>query len=564
MSEIQQELNTVKIITWNVNGIRSLYKDAVAMKQGLDLLDGDIICLQETRITRSSLDEGTAIVDGYNSYYGFPRSRSGYSGVATYCKDAFTPFRAEEGLSGLFASSDAVDSVGCYGSIRAEFSKMELKELDFEGRAVITQHKIKISDSEDKALTIINVYCPRADLDNAERLQVKLRFYHLLEIRTRALLDSGSFVIIVGDINTCHKPIDHCDPSDMEEFIKNPCRKWLNHIIYEPNAEENTNNVNVSSFHLIDAFRFVNPVEENAFTCWSTQLNARSTNYGTRIDYILIDLRLGGEMDDCVILKDVLGSDHCPVKAIIDLKFVRAPKCPSFCTKYYPEFSGTQKKLSEFFSNKSSNQELCMGTTFNCKYDTSVASGKRKMLDTKVKSKRSKSDTRKQKGISNFFQLLPSGTQTTESCGSADLDDQDSGNRSSLESLSSLSSLSEVSSDNIEPTSFEPLAVIDAQSSVDMAEGNFPAAMFSKSVGQQSFCTAPGREKKAASDIWRSMLTGPKPPPKCKGHREPCIQRCVKKKGPNFSRKFWVCARGEGRCNDPSARCDYFLWDSNR
>jgi exonuclease III len=64
-------------------------------------------------------------------------------------------------------------------------------------------------------LTVINVYCPRADLDNKERLQVKLRFYHLLEIRTRAILDSGSFVIICGDINTCHKPIDHCDPSDM-------------------------------------------------------------------------------------------------------------------------------------------------------------------------------------------------------------------------------------------------------------------------------------------------------------------------------------------------------------
>jgi AP endonuclease-2 len=66
-------------------------------------------------------------------------------GVATYCKDAFTPFKAEEGLSGLFASSLAVDSVGCYGSIGAEFSKVELQELDFEGRAVITQHKIKVS-----------------------------------------------------------------------------------------------------------------------------------------------------------------------------------------------------------------------------------------------------------------------------------------------------------------------------------------------------------------------------------------------------------------------------------
>jgi AP endonuclease-2 len=135
--------------------------------------------------TGSALDQGTAIVDGYNSYYGFPRSKSGYSGkakfqlaliltslcfnntikcnkcvitvfllqgVATYCKDAFTPFRAEEGLSGLFSSSDAVDSVGCYGNIRAEFSKMELRELDFEGRAVITQHKIKVSYYQIKLL----------------------------------------------------------------------------------------------------------------------------------------------------------------------------------------------------------------------------------------------------------------------------------------------------------------------------------------------------------------------------------------------------------------------------
>jgi AP endonuclease-2 len=200
-----------------------------------------------------------------------------------------------------------------------------------------------------------------------------------------------------------------------------------------------------------------------------------------------------------------------------------------------------------------------MRTALHFKDDMSVASGKRKMLDTKIKCKRSKSDTRKQTGISNFFQLLPSGSQTTDSCGSAELDDQ--GCRSSLESLSSLS---EVSPDTFESTSFEPLAIFDVQSSVDMAEENFPSAMLNESVRQQSFCTAAGLERKAASGIWRSLLTGPKPPPKCKGHREPCVQRCVKKRGPNFSRKFWVCARGEGRSNDPSARCDHFLWDSSR
>jgi AP endonuclease-2 len=267
-------------------------------------------------------------------------------------------------------------------------------------------------------------------------------------------------------------------------------------------------------------------------------------------------------MDDCIILKDVLGSDHCPVKAIIDLKFVRAPKCPSFCTKYYPEFAGTQKKLSEFFSRKSSDQELCTSTTIDYTDDATVAFGKRKMSDTKVKSKRSKSEAKKQKGISSFFKLLPSGTQTADSCGSVDVDDQGSGKGSSLESLSSLSSLSEVSPDSCE--SFEPPSILDAQSSGDVAEEGFPVAICNESEAEQRCPTVPGPEKKAASDAWKSMLTGPKPPPKCKGHREPCVQRCVKKKGPNFRRKFWVCARGEGRSSDPCARCDYFQWDSNR
>jgi AP endonuclease-2 len=336
----------------------------------------------------------------------------------------------------------------------------------------------------------------------------------------------------------------------------------LNRIIYDPSAEENTNNVNISTFHLIDAFRFVNPLEENAFTCWCTTLNARSTNYGTRIDYILIDLRLGGEMDDCIILKDVLGSDHCPVKAIIDLKFVRSPKCPSFCTRYYPEFVGTQKKLSEFFSKKSCDQELCTSTTTDYADDATVAFGKRKLSDTKVKSKRSKTDIRKQKGISSFFKLLSSGTQSADSCGSLDVDDQGSGKGSSLESLSSLSSLSEVSPDSSE--SFEPPSILDTQTSGDLVEEGTPVAVFNESEVVQSCPTVPEPEKKSASDAWKNMLTGPKPPPKCKGHGEPCVQRCVKKKGPNFRRKFWVCARGEGHKNDPCARCDHFQWDSKR
>lgn len=320
--------------------------------------------------------------------------------------------------------------------------------------------------------------------------------------------------------------------------------------------------MNISTFHLIDAFRFVNPVEENAFTCWCTTLNARSTNYGTRIDYILIDLRLGGEMDDCIILRDVLGSDHCPVKAIIYLKFLRSPKYPSFCTKYYPEFAGTQKKLSEFFSKKSCDQENCTNTTIDYTEDATISFGKRKLPGTKVMPNRSKGDTKKQRGISSFFKLLSSETQSTDSCESVDVHSQDSGKESSLESLSSLSALSEVRPDSCE--SFQPLPIVDTPSSGDMTEEGSSIVVCNESEAEQNCSAISGREKKAASDAWKSMLTGPKAPPKCKGHREPCVQRCVKKKGPNFKRKFWVCARGEGRSNDPHAKCDYFQWYSNR
>ena len=61
---------------------------------------------------------------------------------------------------------------------------------------------------------------------------------------------------------------------------------------------------------------------------------------------------------------------------------------------------------------------------------------------------------------------------------------------------------------------------------------------------------------------WKMLMKGPPPAPLCKGHKEPCVDRVVKKPGPNQGRKFWCCARGEGKAGDPNARCDYFLWQN--
>ena len=99
-------------------------------------------------------------------------------------------------------------------NINLEFTNEKLKALDAEGRCVITIHRVKILD-EEKKLVVFNLYCPRADPEKPERLTYKLQFYKLLEIRADNLRKAGYLVIIVGDINTSHHKIDHCDPYEV-------------------------------------------------------------------------------------------------------------------------------------------------------------------------------------------------------------------------------------------------------------------------------------------------------------------------------------------------------------
>ena len=108
---------------------------------------------------------------------------------------------------------------------------------------------------------------------------------------------------------------------------------------------------NVQGHNFVDSFRHFHPDREHAFTCWNTMKNCRSTNFGTRLDYILVCKSMLEFVDSSNIDPDFPGSDHCPAKAVF-AKFdgVPAKKCPSFCTRYFPEFSGSQQKLSSYFS----------------------------------------------------------------------------------------------------------------------------------------------------------------------------------------------------------------------
>ncbi|XP_077335584.1 DNA-(apurinic or apyrimidinic site) endonuclease 2 isoform X2 [Lithobates pipiens] len=500
----------MKILSWNINGIRAT---RVGLKEILDSLDADIICLQETKVTRDLLDEPTAIIEGYNSYFSFSRARSGYSGVATFCKNHAIPHAAEEGLSGQLTSQKG--SVGCYGNTE-EFSEEELISLDQEGRTVITQHRILTSDNKEDTLTVINVYCPRADPEKPERKTYKLRFYSLLQIRAEAILRNGGHVIILGDVNTSHKPVDHCDPDDLEAFAENPGRQWLDQFLGDPAAPKTSDGNPPEEGLFLDTFRYFHPTQKNAFTCWHSASGARQTNYGTRIDYILGDRSLvETEFMESVIMPEVEGSDHCPVKGFMKCRAVAADRCPLLCTKYLPEFAGRQQKLSQFFvvKNKDFSGVETMGlSSSQSSTEGSEQASTRKRTQEKVNEtirKKNKVNGKSGKGnLLDFFRPAAQKATATQP---------------------------QTNTAKLEPEK-------------ELPKGTEDHLLVSQKPNQQQ------------AAFWKTLLKGPPPPPNCKGHGEPCVLRTVKKAGPNCGRQFYVCARPDGHSSNPQARCNFFLW----
>ncbi|KAF3697174.1 DNA-(apurinic or apyrimidinic site) lyase 2 [Channa argus] len=561
----------MKVATWNINGIRTFRG---GIKKVLDSLDADVVCVQETKVTRDLLDERTAIVDGYNSYFSYSRGRSGYSGVATYCKDNATPFAAEEGLTGLLTNHEG--AVGCYGD-HSEFSSEELQLLDNEGRAIITQHKIMCQD-EVKTVTIINVYCPRADPEKPERKQFKLQFYKLLQCRAEAILKNGSHVIVLGDVNTSHRPIDHCDPSEIEDFGENPGRKWLNGFLHDGNQEEERNEEEpnesnpTNTVKFVDTFRYFHPSRTNAFTCWSTLTGARQTNYGTRIDYIFADCQLAKNyFVGADIMPEVEGSDHCPVWGQLSCPLLSRSKPPPLCTRYLPEFAGKQQKLSRFLvkveqtsvqpeqrdalpgsqedGEKRENLNPFEVANISCKKrvitsDSIVPKGK--------KTKTIKTSSKPQGSLLSFFKPKLTNVPPAESS----VADEPTLTQKVSTPAENESSITGSRLD--EGTELVYNGSSQGSSSSTTEEND--TQMKTKHFTCQPTLGHSNAKKGESLVFWKSVLHGPPPPPSCKVHREPCVLRTVKKEGPNMGKQFFVCGRPQGHVSNPEARCNFFAW----
>lgn len=510
----------LRVVSWNINGIRSplqgvVYEEpsncsAMAMGRILDKLDADIVCLQETKVTRDVLTEPLAIIEGYNSYFSFSRHRSGYSGVATFCKDSATPVAAEEGLSGLLATQHG--NVGCYGNMEA-FTQEELRALDSEGRALLTQHKIRTWEGKEKTLTLINVYCPHADPGKPERLAFKMRFYHLLQIRAEALLAAGSHVIILGDLNTAHRPIDHWDAVNMECFEEDPGRKWMDGLVSNLGCQAGSH-----VGHFIDSYRCFQPKQEGAFTCWSVVTGARHLNYGSRLDYVLGDRTLVIDtFQASFLLPEVMGSDHCPVGAVLSVSSVPAKQCPPLCTRFLPEFAGTQLKILHFLVHHKQDP-MFKQSALQLSNQTQVQMRQNKAHMRSTRPRPSQAGSSKgQKKLMSYFQLPSSHPQV---------------------------------SPNLELPSLDALVTPKTTEDKVMA----------KVVEVQTKASKAEDEKDLRTSFWKSVLGGPLPMPLCRGHGEPCVMRTVKKPGPNLGRHFYMCARPRGPPTDPSSRCNFFLW----
>jgi exodeoxyribonuclease-3 len=251
----------IRIISWNVNGLRAVFKKGFL--DSLHQLKADIVCLQETKIQEPQLTHDMQQIPGYRSYWSFSTLKKGYSGVAVYT--AIEPVQVQSGIG--------------------------VSRFDQEGR---------ILEVDYGAFLFYNIYFPNGQMSE-ERLQYKLDFYEEFFSYLQKHRDKGRSIIITGDFNTAHNEMDLKNPKANQKtsgFLRIE-RDWIDRIIDEG---------------YVDTFRHFHP-DTIKYSWWTYRFNARTRNAGWRIDYFFVtrDLIEQGVITEAFIDNEIYGSDHCPV-----------------------------------------------------------------------------------------------------------------------------------------------------------------------------------------------------------------------------------------------------------
>jgi exodeoxyribonuclease-3 len=254
----------MKIITYNVNGIRAaMNKDLVGW---LKAANPDVLCLQETKATSDQVDVKAFEALGYHLYW-YSAQKKGYSGVAIFSK--IKPKHVEYGCG--------------------------IEKYDFEGRIIRLDFD---------TCSVMSVYHPSGssgDDRQAFKMQWLTDFQNYIDDLKKKLPN----LILCGDYNICHKPIDIHNPksnANTSGFLPEE-REWMEQFIQ-------------SGF--IDSFRYFNQ-EPHQYSWWSYRAGSRGKNLGWRIDYNLVANHLEKQLKRAVILPDAVHSDHCPV--LLEIEF---------------------------------------------------------------------------------------------------------------------------------------------------------------------------------------------------------------------------------------------------
>lgn len=250
-----------KLISWNVNGLRSCM--GKGFMDFFDSVDADIFCLQEIKLSEGQIEWNK---ENYYPYWNYAEKK-GYSGTAVFSKEK--PLSVKYGIG--------------------------IDEHDHEGRVITLEF-------ED--FYMVTVYTP-----NSQRELTRLEYRMKWEDDFRNFLNDlrkTKPVVVTGDMNVAHKEID----------LKNPKTNRKNAGFTDEERQKMTELLD-SGF--IDTFRYFYPDAEQRYSWWSYMFKSREKNAGWRIDYFLASKELEDRLISAEIHDEVLGSDHCPIELVIDL-----------------------------------------------------------------------------------------------------------------------------------------------------------------------------------------------------------------------------------------------------
>lgn len=260
MGQSGQLNNMMKLVSWNVNGLRAV--NGKGFSEIFASFDADFFCLQETKMQAGQLE---LEFPGYKSFWNFAQ-RKGYSGTAVYTKHE--PLSVSYGIG--------------------------ISEHDTEGRVITL---------EMQDFFLVCVYVPNSQ-DELKRLDYRMVWEDAFRSYLLSLHEKGKGVVVCGDMNVAHKEID----------LKNPSS---NHNNAGFTDQERGKFTDLLGAGFIDTFRYFNPDQKDIYSWWSYRFRARERNSGWRIDYFLVSEDMKDRLESAAIHTEIFGSDHCPVELVL-------------------------------------------------------------------------------------------------------------------------------------------------------------------------------------------------------------------------------------------------------